>query len=668
MLEVTNPEKRAKSSPGRDLEMEGTTHDLSCIDPLDSSAHREPRLRMSPAVRLECFHPLETSEEVHGVTEEQKDATCSDMTCPGPTAEPQGLAKKTKSRPSKKSGVLAKETDPTEAVPSSKTKRPRPNPPSSEVLSTKFGSVLHPRGQAEWDQLCSATDMETGQLKGNIGAPNDPLFTYEDAVHRRGTEQDLLLCVGHDIIPAEEDEFPKKKSEGVLKTLRKQAIEAQLPELPKGVLPGGWDAFGRPWALIDCPAEKVPRIPSAHGKLRVTVAALVSFPPEPFYLVNLVHLDGVIRVSNKVSHVTHRGLQGELNVDQTLKEAHKTYSRLKLPGYRDSVPVQECLKEPRWSAFREGRWGRQTNPPAPVSDVRPGAVANIPIGERLVAPTASVPLDDESSSDSGSLSRPTSSSSDSSPGPRQPVRRLASRVLSSDPEEVSNDMDEGVDATPALEFPALCTPSDAILTEAVTTSVFHRSQVETNEAAASEASPVIVRTSRARDQLSHAQRGGISPRTGPCRARARTSDDQSLSSRPVTPVASSRVDWTPGQSLFDWAPIETDSWEKFEDAAWRATQGAAKKAIDYAVDVMALLRTDLNDRMERRTETLRAAQDSEEFRQSGQVENLMGRVCYLWEGNAEFKKKIATFEACYGCIIYIDRLPLLNFGVILVLR
>ncbi len=143
-----------------------------------------------------------------------------------------------------------------------------------------------------------------------------------------------------------------------MKKLRKQAIEAQLPELLKGVLPGGWDAFGRPWALIDCPAEKVPRIPSAHEKSRVTVAALVSFPPEPFYLVNLVHLDGVIRVSNKVGHATHRGLQGELNVDQTLKETHKTYSRLKPPGYRDSVPVQECLKEPRWSAYREGRWGR----------------------------------------------------------------------------------------------------------------------------------------------------------------------------------------------------------------------------------------------------------------------------------------------------------------------
>ncbi len=106
----------------------------------------------------------------------------------------------------------------------------------------RFGS--HPRSQAEWDQLGSATDMETGQLRGNVGTPGDPLFTYEEAVHRRGMEQDLLLCVGPDIIPSEGEEFPKKKSERTLKKLRKQAIEAQLPELPTGVLPGGWDAFG----------------------------------------------------------------------------------------------------------------------------------------------------------------------------------------------------------------------------------------------------------------------------------------------------------------------------------------------------------------------------------------------------------------------------------------
>ena len=87
-----------------------------------------------------------------------------------------------------------------------------------------------------------------------------------------------------------------------------------------------------------------------------------------------------------------------------------------------------------------------------------------------------------------------------------------------------------------------------------------------------------------------------------------------------------------------------DSWEKFEDAAQQATQGAARKAMDYPTDTMDLLRTDVEEQMERRTKALLAAQDSEEFRQPGQVKNMMGQARYLWERNEEFKKKIASLE------------------------
>ncbi len=262
----------------------------------------------------------------------------------------------------------------------------------------------------------------------------------------------------------------------------------------------------------------MPRIPSAHGTSRVTVAALVSFPPEPFFFVNLVHLDGVVRVKNKVGHATYRGLQGELNEDHMLKDAYRTYGWVKPPGYGDKVPCQECLKEPRWSAFREGRWGRRTIPPAPTGDMRPGTMANVPVGESLIAPTAPILVDDESSSDSGSMSRSTSSSPDSSPGPRQWVHRLTCRMLYSHPEEVSESTTGGATASPNAEFPSLCNPSDAVLTKEVNVVLVHRYQVEADEAAASGASPVIVRTSRARDQLSRVQRGGASPRTSPRRA------------------------------------------------------------------------------------------------------------------------------------------------------
>ncbi len=263
---------------------------------------------------------------------------------------------------------------------------------------------------------------------------------------------------------------------------------------------------------------------------------------------------------------------------------------------------------------------------------------NVPIGERLVDPTASIPSNEGSSSDSGSLSQSSSSSSDSSPGPRQTVRRLARRVISSDP-------GQGVTSTTAPEFPALRVPPDASLTQAVTTSVFHRNQVQTDEAAASGASPVIVRTSRAQHWLSCAQQGRISPETSPRGAPVRTFDDRSPLSRPATPAESSRVDWTPRESGFDWVPIETDSWGKFEEVAQHAARGAARKVVDYAVDAMGLLRTKIDDQIEQQTKTLQAARNSEEFHQPGQIENLMGQARYLWERNAELKKKIATLEA-----------------------
>ncbi len=233
-------------------------------------------------------------------------------------------------------------------------------------------------------------------------------------------------------------------------------------------------------------------------------------------------------------------------------------------------------------------------------------MANVPVGERLVAPTAPILLDDESSSDSGSQSHPTSSSSESSPGPRQRVHHLTCRMLYSDPEEVSDSTTGEAIGSPTAMFPALCSPSNAVLTEVVNTALVHRGRVETDEAAAAEASPVIVWTSRARNQLPRVQQGGASPGTSPRGARVKTPDDQSLSSRPVTPA-------TPRESRFGWAPIDTDSWEKFEDAARQATQGIVWKAMHYATDTMDLLRTDVDEKMEWRAKTLRAAGDNEEF-------------------------------------------------------
>ncbi len=198
---------------------------------------------------------------------------------------------------------------------------------------------------------------------------------------------------------------------------------------------------------------------------------------------------------------------------------------MKPPGYGDSV--QECLKEPRWSAYWEGRWGNRINPPAPAGDVRLGAVANVPVGERLVTPTAPVPLEDESTSDAGSGSHPSSSSSESSPGPRQRVHRLTRSMHYSEPEEVSGSTTgEAVDS-PATTFPALCGPSNVTLVEEAHAVPAPRNQVEADEPTAAEASPVIVRTTRARNRLSQAHQEETSQRTSSPEARPNTPEDQS---------------------------------------------------------------------------------------------------------------------------------------------
>ncbi len=97
---------------------------------------------------------------------------------------------------------------------------------------------------------------------------------------------------------------------------------------------------------MDCPAERVPQIPSVRGCLRVTIAVLVSFPLEPFYFANLAHLDRVIRVWNKVSHKAKAGMSGKLLDGGLVNAVTLTYSHLRLPRYGHSVPVQELLKEP----------------------------------------------------------------------------------------------------------------------------------------------------------------------------------------------------------------------------------------------------------------------------------------------------------------------------------
>ncbi len=90
-----------------------------------------------------------------------------------------------------------------------------------------------------------ATDFETGQLQGEVGTPENPRFTYEEAVHNRRRGRGMTLYMEEDIVQQEGDALVKR-SGPKLKQLRLAVEEYKLPLLPQGVLPGGWDALGRP--------------------------------------------------------------------------------------------------------------------------------------------------------------------------------------------------------------------------------------------------------------------------------------------------------------------------------------------------------------------------------------------------------------------------------------
>ncbi len=213
----------------------------------------------------------------------------------------------------------------------------------------------------------------------------------------------------------------------------------------------------------------------------------------------------------------------------------------------------------------------------------------------------------------------------------------------SEPEEVSNSTTGEATGSSTAMFPALCGRSNAVLTEKVNTAITHRGRVGADEAAASPiiaaaASPIIIRTSQARDQMSHVKQGEASPGMSPRETQVRAPENHSLSSRPITPS-------TPQEPRYGWAPINTDSWEEYEEAARRATQRIVQKAMNCTTNTMDLLRMDVNEQIKRQVEGLRTAGDSEEFQQPEEIRDLMGRTRYLCERREDSNTEIAMLEA-----------------------
>ncbi len=236
--------------------------------PLVSPHSSEPKLEMTPAVRMRCCEQAGERDDAAGASGAREDTTAS---CPTP--EPPESSSEAISSSSDRQFEVA-------GLPTNEVDQADADSPAGEA--TERSSLREETTPETWDELCSITNYDTGWLLGDVGTPEDPMFTYEEAVRQRHCKQGLTLFVGDDIVPVEGDRL-LEMLERNLKKLRKQVYVAELPLLPRGLLLGGWDGIRRPWALMDCPVERVPRIPSIRGCSRVTIAVLVSFPPEPSY-------------------------------------------------------------------------------------------------------------------------------------------------------------------------------------------------------------------------------------------------------------------------------------------------------------------------------------------------------------------------------------------------
>ena len=471
--------------------------------------------------------------------------------------------------------------------------------------------TAQPGDRAAWNSLCVATDFETGQLQGEVGTPEDPGFTYEEAIHNHRSGQAMTLHVGEDIVRQIGEELihlsgPK------LKQLTMDVEESRLPLLLQGMLPGGWDALGRPWALMDCPAEQVPQVSSVHDQPRVTVAVLVSFPPDPLYFPNRKHLECALRVWKKAKQRRPARLEEEAHPDGSLKSAGTTYRRLTWPGYRDSVPVQEALKETRWSDFCEGRWGNRENPRAPEGDVRPAPVPEaIPEREQPAATTSRSVL--SHCSVSSSVSALTVSSRDThTSGALQIV------IPASGTKDSEEEME--VPAPP----PRIAGPPDSShdhLTEAVTTAVLHRQQMEDEAAASSSSGP---------EKKPQVRATRPDPRRPGC-------------SELGEPTGSDPVETGTRKEQGTAMPVETHTWEEMEGAVGQGAHGTAEGTMGYALTILDRMRTDMQEQFRARTRALQAGrQESEEFGRNPKMQELMGRTRYLWEQNITLQLQVRT--------------------------
>ena len=160
------------------------------------------------------------------------------------------------------------------------------------------------------------------------------------------------------------------------------------------------------------------------------------------------------------------------------------------------------------------------------------------------------------------------------------------------------------------------------MTEAVTTAVLHRQQVE-DEVAASSSSGQERKLSGRQAYVTKQD-----PRRAGC-----SELEESTGSNPVGTGARK------GQGAVK--PVETHTWEEMEGAVRQGARGTAEGTMGYALTVVDQMQTDVEERFRTQTRGLQAGgQESEKFGRNPQMQELMGRTRYLWERNIALQLQV----------------------------
>ncbi len=372
----------------------------------------------------------------------------------------------------------------------------------------------------------------------------------------------------------------------------------------------------------------------------MTVAVLVNFPPEPFYVPNATALDYALRYRSKA------GKKGTLTCGLTLRpdgqwdDPAAAYKRLRLTTYHHSVPVQELMRSHRWLAFQEGCWGNRFNPPVPEGDVRPpGATTAAQPGPNVIQlpPTTApgspvVPVDQPSA---GAPSAPEF-------------------VPSSDREELAaEEMEITVPASPPKTNVLRQVPSRAEVAAAVTNMAAHLRK--TGAPSTSMVTP-SQRSSQASETTTKDSALGRIPKV----SARETNSSKTLSSQhgrsghrdrarpdrtPVFPAHETTLRWTVPGAQPRWKEEEPRSLGDIEESVRQVAGGATDVATGNLISFMTGVQARFNDSMQSCMKELRDARSSaSRFGPPGPVHQLMGKVQHVWNHAGVKQNRIDALE------------------------